>query len=146
MQATLAGDLNAIRSQLRRLIKHVSPAGANWYDDPSTGLAGGIETVANKRMPAQLTTGDGQVACLVAVARAPAPGSYVGVRVNGVDVPDIGDGTRTGCACFFSADFGITARAWSEITVGDVLHWNGSIAGFELAPSDLIDFVYEEGG
>jgi hypothetical protein len=124
--------------------------GTHWYDDPSAGAgggggAGGFETPQNKRMPARNTSADGQRACDIAIALAPVPGSYVGVRVNGIDVPDIGDGSKV-AACYFSVDAGSSARAWADITSGDVLYWNGSIAGYELsAATDLIDFIYEGG-
>lgn len=94
-------------------------------------------------MPANATTADFQLACSIAVGRVPSPESYVGVRINGVDVPDIGDGTLVGVSCYFSNDAGASARAWVDVTLGDTLHWNGSVAGYELATSDVIDFVYE---
>lgn len=143
-QPNLLGDLNAIRSQLRRLVLHVS-GGAHWYDDPvGTGSAGGAQTLSNKRMPARDTTADQQLACGIAVLNTPIAGSYVGVRLNGVDVVDVGDGSKVGVSCYFSGDGGATPRAWADITLGDTLWWNGSVAGYELsATTDVIEFVYE---
>lgn len=135
--------MNAIRSQLRRVIAHVS-AGVHWYDDPGDVDGGLGSTVANKRMPAINTGSDGDLACAIGVARMPIAGSYVGVRINGVDVPDVGDGTKVAASCYFSGDAGVTPRLWTAITVGDTLHWQGTIAGYELTNSDVIDFVYEE--
>jgi hypothetical protein len=149
-QETLLGDLNAIRSQLRRVVRKISD-GTHWYDDPAPGGigggggSGGSETLQNKRMPARTTSADGQRACDIALATSPVTGSYVGVRVNGIDVPDIGDGSKV-AACYFSGDAGATARAWVDIDIGDVLYWNGSIAGYQLDSTvDLIDFIYEGG-
>lgn len=105
----------------------------------------GVDTQANKRMPALTTVADGDLACAIAVQRAPAPGTYVGVRVNGIDVTSIGNASSANCAAWFSGDGGLTPRAWDSIELGDTLHWNGSIAGYQLeAGADVIDFDYEE--
>jgi hypothetical protein len=109
------------------------------------GSTGGSPTKLNKSMSAQNTTADGQLACAVAVAALPI--GYVGVDVNGVSY-DPGDGTKVGVPCYFSGDGGTTARAQGAIEIGDLLYWNGSVAGFQLyggAPPpavDLIDFIY----
>src|SRR6201999_2972608 len=104
---TLLGDLNALRSQMRRLVSLVS-GGAHWYDDPGSGGGGGglggTETISNKRMPARNTTADQQLACGIAILSTPISSSYIGVRVNGVDVADVGDGTKVGVSCYFSGD------------------------------------------
>jgi hypothetical protein len=97
----------------------------------------------NKRMTARTTVADGDRACDVAMAATPA--ASISVLVNGVAVPELGDGTKAGAVCYFSATAGVTARAWSAVQLGDVLYWQGSIAGYQLGPSDVIDFLYEEG-
>ena len=43
--------------------------------------------------------------------------------------------------CYFSADGGTTARAFSDIILGDELIWNGFISGFDLITSDLIEIL-----
>lgn len=146
-QPHLLGDLNAIRSQLQRIVRKVSD-GIHWYDaltggSSGGGGSGGVETISNKRMPARDTTADGQLACGIAILNTPVGESYIGVRINGVDVADLGDGTKVGVSCYFSGDGGATARAWIDITLGDTLWWNGSVAGYELATTDVIEFVYE---
>lgn len=101
---------------------------------------------SNKNMAASVTTADGQVACATAVAHTPSSattnGGYVGVRVNGVGVL-VGDGTKVSVACYFSADGGTTAKQMKQIVSGDLLYWNGSTAGYQLAVSDSIDFTYD---
>lgn len=104
------------------------------------------ESKANKAMAASLTAADFAEACATAIAATPAPSAntanhYVTVRVNGVGY-EVGDGVRTK-DCYFSADAGATARAFGAIAVGDKLYWVGSVAGFELATTDVIDFLYE---
>lgn len=111
----------------------------------ATGSSGGSVLRANKGMAASLTTADGQVACATTVATTPAAsstlGGYIAVRVNGVGY-EIGDGTKVAVDCYFSGDGGTTARAMKSIVAGDLLYWNGSVAGFQLATTDRIDFVY----
>jgi hypothetical protein len=94
-------------------------------------------------MSARLTTADGQRACDIAVAEQPVPGSRVFVEVNGLRVPEVGDGTTADAACFFSRDGGVSPLPLTSVAQGDVLYWQGSVAGFELTPSDTIEFVYE---
>lgn len=98
----------------------------------------------NKGMAASTTVADHDLACATPVAVTPATssanGGYVGARVNGVTY-EVGDGDRTH-DCYYSGDGGATARLMKAIVAGDALYWNGSIAGFQLAPTDRIDFVY----
>lgn len=109
--------------------------------DPGVGAT--KESLLNKRMTALVAVADGSLAVAVAVLGSPVTG-YVGVRVNGVDVPDVGDGTTSGCACYFSGDSGAHARAWGAVVTGDTLYWVASVAGYSLATTDVIDFLYEE--
>lgn len=122
--------------------------GLSWVStgggSPGEPGAVGVPTRANKRMSARATTADGQLAVSIGIARTPAAGGYVGVRLDGLDIPYVGDGTKVGAWCYFSGDAGVTARAWSAITLGDTLHWQGTVAGFELATTDVFDFDYEE--
>ncbi len=97
-------------------------------------------TTQNKNMTASVTTADGQVATVTTVATTPIGDGYVEVSVNGLMV-SLGDGVKTRDS-YFSADGGTTARAISAIAAGDTLYWNGSIAGYQLATIDKIDFLY----
>lgn len=95
---------------------------------------------SNKGMTASVTSADFQAACATTIAGTPANDSWVGVYVDGV-LQTLGDGVKTK-DCYFSADGGTTARSIATITAGDTLYWVGSVAGFQLAATDLIDFVY----
>jgi len=64
------------------------------------------------------------------------------VSVNGLSQLT-GDGTKVSVNCYFSADGGTTARAMKSIVAGDLLYWNGTVAGFQLASTDRIDFLYD---
>ena len=110
-----------------------------WVDIGSGGPA--YDTTANKAMAASTTTADGQQACATAITTTPAGDGYVAVLVNGIQQV-LGDGVKTK-DCYFSSDSGSTARTIATITAGDVLYWNGSIAGYQLAAAtDVIDFNY----
>jgi hypothetical protein len=91
-------------------------------------------------MTASVTIIDGDVACATGIASTPASGSYVKVTING-DEPEVGNGLKTK-DCYFSGDSGATARAFNTIISTDKLHWNGSIAGYQLAITDKVSFEY----
>lgn len=102
--------------------------------------AASLPSVANKDMAASLTATDYALACATTIAVAPAGGSYVDVQINGVS-ESLGNGARDK-SCYFSGDSGATARSWANIIAGDQLYWVGSIAGYELATTDRINFNY----
>lgn len=106
----------------------------------AAGVLGGKPTTANKNMTASVTTADSQPACATAIAATPAGGSYVRVVVNGLK-QELGDGVKT-LDCFFTADAGVTAKPMASIAAADVLYWVGSVAGYQLAVTDKIDFEY----
>ena len=91
-------------------------------------------------MEANTTDIDGDVACTTPVITTPNAFSFVGVDING-DRPEIGNGVKTK-DCYFSGDSGATARLFTDIVATDKLHWNGTIAGYQLAITDKISFEY----
>ena len=107
---------------------------------PNSALAtpAGQSSSLNKAMIASVTTANGQVACATAIAAKPA--GYPMVQVNGAE-QTLGDGVKT-TDCYFSADGGTTARTIALIAIGDLLYWNGAIAGFQLDTTDRISFIY----
>src|SRR5262245_56989745 len=99
-------------------------------------------------MTDEATTNDFDEACATGISSNPqssnnTDGVYVGVRVNGIDYV-VGDGVKTK-DCYFSGNAGTTARSFGSIVSGDKLYWVGSVAGFQLATTDKIDFVFEVG-
>jgi hypothetical protein len=78
------------------------------------------------------------LACNTGITAEPA--TRVGVFLNSIEVP-VGNGT-TSEVCYFSSDSGVTAKAWNNITLGDHLYWNGSIAPFQLETTDGLSFEY----
>jgi len=99
-------------------------------------------TSGNKNMTASVTASDNDQATATTVAATPALDGHVSVLVNGLSVL-VGDGTKVAVECYFSGDAGVTARSIAAITAADTLHWNGSVAGYQLAATDRIDFDYE---
>lgn len=100
----------------------------------------------NKAIAAIATAADNDPATadgVGSVASTPAGDGYVQVFINGL-LQEVGDGVKTK-DCYFAADrLGATAaRAIAAIAAGDYLHWVGSVAGFQLAATDKIDFCYE---
>lgn len=113
----------------------------------TSGSSGAVLSRANKRMPVRTTVHDGDRACDIAIARNLADGASISILVNGVVESRLGDGTKLNASCYLSGDGGYTARSLSDVQAGDVLYWNGSVAGYELdAAYDIIDFLYEEKG
>lgn len=108
----------------------------------SGGIKAGQPGADDKELTASVTSSDGDQATATALTTAPSGDSYIGVLVNGVAMT-VGDGVKTK-DCYFSGDGGTNARAFSALTAGDTLHWNGSIAGFQLDATDKIDFLYNK--
>jgi hypothetical protein len=103
------------------------------------GVKAARPTKANKAAASAVTSGNYQDTG-VDIAATPAGDGYVRVLVNGLAY-ELGDGVRTK-DCYFSADGGNTARAIDDIAAADSLYWNGVIAGFDLAITDIIDLDY----
>lgn len=104
-----------------------------------TGLKAAVPTQADKNLTALVTAADNAKATLSTVTAAPGGDGDIQVRVNGVhmQVSDNNSGE-----CYFGQGDTTTARAKSAVVAGDTLRWNGTVAGFELAATDKIDFVY----
>jgi len=100
----------------------------------------GVETDSDLNQTPSVTTSDGD-ATGVFITYTPFQDSNVQILVNGVNV-NLGDGAKNQ-PCYFSADGGTNARAIADITAGDQLYWNGSIAGYELDGTDEIDVIYD---
>ena len=106
--------------------------------DLGAGVGQGfVPSSANVNMTGAVTAADGALATSTAVAAAFK--GAVALDVNGVRYP-IGDGVKTQPA-YISNDSGATARAFGSIAVGDTIRWNGSVAGFQLAATDVLAIV-----
>ena len=63
------------------------------------------------------------------------------IKVNGLAVSLSND--KSG-PIYFSADGGTNAKTIANITAGDSLYWNGSVAGYQLEASDDLDITYQK--
>ena len=106
-----------------------------------TVVAGASQPVYD-RFGGSNTTADGQLATTSTLTSTPNDYSRVQVFVNGQQ-QRLGNGTKIGVDCYFSADGGTTARSLSALASGDSLYWNGSVAQFQIATSDVVEIVYE---
>jgi len=94
--------------------------------------------ITNKAMACAATTVDGALATANTLTSRGRAGSYIQVMVNGIQVT-VGDGVKTK-DCYFSGDGGTTARAIVDIVAGDSCYWMGSVAGYQLATTDTMDW------
>lgn len=102
-------------------------------------ISGGVPTLFNKNMPAEVADADGELACAEGMAVTPVDSCYVQVMVNGIQANLQGDLLGD---CYFSNDGGTTPKAIAEIEACDLLYWNPTIAEFPLDADDLVDFNY----
>lgn len=99
-----------------------------------------VPTSSNKEMTANATTADFQAATATTIVSTPANDGYVEIMINGT-MQRLGNGVKTK-DCYFSSDGGTTAKTIANIAAGDTLYWVGSVASWQLATTDLIDFNY----
>lgn len=100
----------------------------------------GVSTNDDYNLNPSVTSSDGDTTGLT-ISNTPHNDSHVRVMVNGIEV---GLGGNKLLTCYFSADGGTTARAIADITSGDTLYWNGSVAGYQLDANDKINIIYEK--
>lgn len=109
--------------------------------DNALATAGAVPSQLNKNMTPSLTSSDGDVAIgAPGIGATPVSDGYVTVMVNG-QLCHVGDGVKT-TECYFSGDGGTTARLIDDIIFGDTLHWNGSVAKFEISTNDRMEFLF----
>jgi hypothetical protein len=119
-------DMSALAADARSILDQITGGGADKeYTEVHMAL---------------LTTADGDFATATGLLRNPE-GSLV-VTVNGLQV-EVGDGVDTGCDCFFTDPSNSTPKSHDAITTGDKMRWNGSLATYELATTDVIQMTYE---
>lgn len=117
--------------------------------DFAAALAGAGVTATNGQLTAARLSSDNQFETASAtssdgdatgISIDNAPEGMVQVFVNGMMQELKGDKTGD---CFFSSDGGTTAVTLSNIAATNTLHWNGSVAGYQLDTTDKITLVYE---
>jgi hypothetical protein len=87
------------------------------------------------------TTADGDAVSAVGLSQTPSQSSVPLIYLNGVLIKGLKYGDKTGSA-YFSNTNGSTAAARNALTSGTLLHWNASVAGFQLQPGWSVKLVY----
>ena len=118
----------------------------------SAGGAVGIPTIQrmstdDKGWVALVTLIDGDQASINTLTNTPVDNSYIEVKVNGIEY-EVGNGVITK-TCFFANPATPTLpRGFSsghvngQVQTGDVLYWNGTVAGFELSAGWRVSLNY----
>lgn len=83
---------------------------------------------------------DGDQATASVLPADASPGGIPSMFVNGIRV--FFGRVTVGVDAYASGDGGVTAREFNELEAGDLLYWNPTVAGFALAVTDVIDFLY----
>lgn len=95
-------------------------------------------SIADKDIPALLTTTNGDLASNQDVSVQPVSGTGVDVYVNGIKIPV---GAASADYAYFSPD-GLYKRITGNERVEDLLYWNGNTTPYQLDILDELDFVY----
>jgi len=98
-------------------------------------------TALDKDQTPTATAGNG-ASTGIPITNVPALGGMPIIVVNNA-VYSLGNGSLL-TDCYFSGNGGVTARLISAIVAGDILYWNGTIAGFDLTTADRVSFFYEQ--
>ena len=110
-----------------------------------TPTDGGLLSYSDKNYTMAFnTSGNGQSTGL-SISNTPVDGGYVGVFINGQEF-EVGYGSTTSAPCYFSNDGGTTARGTispNNVQVGDILYWNGTVAGTDLYSTWRISLFYQ---
>jgi hypothetical protein len=101
----------------------------------------GINTNADLNKRSVVTTANGD-STEISITYTPFSDSSVAIKVNGMEV-NLGDGVKTEDS-YLSNDGGVTAKLMADIEAGDILFWNGLVAGYQLDGTDDIDISYQK--
>jgi hypothetical protein len=131
-----AGTDSTVATQLGAIVQGID-------DALGSIVTQAVPTASNKAQAASVTAADGALATAGSVATTPASDGYVKVEINGINYT-VGDtGTFATAPCFFGVGATSVGRPIADIVSGDTLRWNGTVAGFELDGSDVVDMHYD---
>lgn len=99
-------------------------------------------TLSDKNLPALPSIIDGDKAVPSGISTTPFSDGMVHVFVNGLAV-SVGDGTLTRDCYFSSPSSPLTPKLIANISAGDTLRWNPTVAGYQLSSSDSISLLYQ---
>ncbi len=109
------------------------------YTDAAVAAGGGGASIStNEREETSAATSGNESATGITLTATPA--ADIRLFINSGYEIIAGDKLS---AAYFSVDSGTTARALGAAVSGDELIWNGVVAGYELAASDIVSLLYE---
>lgn len=110
---------------------------------PATVITNSV--IFEQSLPTLTTVHDGDLVSNDSFLNPPLPQGDVILTVNGVDlVPANGVSDIPNTAFYITNSTSTVVRTAGTYVVGDLLHWNGSTAGFQLeAGVDRLILIYE---
>jgi len=104
------------------------PAGNFFYVQVVTGMA---------------TFEDGDLLSEDTFDYPPSKGYFVYLNINGrYTVPADGGPDVPASPLYFTDSTGTVTREGGDMQVGDLMHWNGSVEGYEIDPTDYLLLSY----
>jgi len=93
------------------------------------------------------TVADNDQATLATPNLPNKPGEALQLRINGLVVEDLGNATKVAVSAYLSNDGGVSAINWRDYAPGSTIHWNGTVAGYQLAAGvDRLSLSYSSNG
>ena len=90
-----------------------------------------------------VTASDGDLLSNSSFTMAPMASSYIYITVNGVAVYAANGASEQAIKSFYVTDSTDTiVRPQGSFIIGDIFHWNGSVAGYEIDTTDRIKLIY----
>lgn len=93
----------------------------------------------SQELTALQTVSNGDPMTSTGISQKPINNNEPQLTVNGVKVKISED--KLGY-CYFSDDGGTTAKLYTEITANDILHWNETIAKYNIDIDDILEITY----
>lgn len=93
---------------------------------------------------ANLTSADGDLIFPDSFAFAPITKTDMWITINGSSIYPANGVSEVATSAFYITDStGLITRPKGTYQIGDLFHWNGSVAGYEIETDDEIKIVYE---
>ena len=133
--ASLTSSIDSLESQLSSQLLAIFTSIGNL-----ASISHPVSFTERNRIP--IATSGNLSSTGVTLSRQPTAKTFIEINVNG-SIIDVKDGTGTNQTCYFSSDGGLTAKTYTQLSIGDTLYWNGILAGYDLDGDDRIDMTYQ---
>jgi hypothetical protein len=127
-----------------RVIEPFNPAPCNIEEiiiiPPSKGGVLFVQYVSS----INVTTADGDILTPETFSFEPLATSDIYITINGLCVFPANGSSEVSISAFYITDTTNTiVRTQGTYKIGDVLHWNGSVANYEIEANDQLKIIYE---